>query len=285
MKKEFAEEVYNILVTDGGAQESERSAFLQAHAIDKEVCREWRFCGKFGFGGKYRSEANQIDFYREDETVKRLQLRDEINLRLAQIGKPIPPPSQVIKEGEDPKPKTQPRPRTGMKEARKVSISAFNKIRTRLAARPWYEKLWSKILFFHYDCKLHIRYVIFKEDYNVSAMSNAVNQIKEDIEFGYHREWLYSKIMQGSYGNKPYPISSDWFVQNEIDWKELESRFKLQKDWATRDTQWFHVLDKAIEVFGSYHKAKGWMLTNPKAWTYFETMEALNQMEQDVRSK
>ncbi len=49
---EFFNLVYNILVADGGANERDRPEFVE-YCIG-EGGSEYRFMGKFGFGGKYR---------------------------------------------------------------------------------------------------------------------------------------------------------------------------------------------------------------------------------------
>jgi 5'(3')-deoxyribonucleotidase len=62
----------------GGAPEGMRDTFLYAHCHEVPT-REWRFQGSLGFGGKYRSETNRVDCYREDETSKRLELIEQMN--------------------------------------------------------------------------------------------------------------------------------------------------------------------------------------------------------------
>ena len=50
--KEKAGKVYDLLV---GAYEPDRDNFIYHHTESKDGCSEWRFCGKLGFGGKYRT--------------------------------------------------------------------------------------------------------------------------------------------------------------------------------------------------------------------------------------
>lgn len=85
MTTEEANKVYDLLVSIGGAYEPDRDNFVYHHTESKYGCDEWRFSGKLGFGGKYRSGNNRVDFYREDETPERIKLRDELNTALAQI--------------------------------------------------------------------------------------------------------------------------------------------------------------------------------------------------------
>lgn len=53
-------------------------------------CREYRFCGALGFGGKFRNNGNNentpyVDCYREDETPARLAMIESANKRLAEL--------------------------------------------------------------------------------------------------------------------------------------------------------------------------------------------------------
>ena len=83
--KEKANKVYDLLVSIGGATEQDRSSFVYHHCVDKYGCSEWRFCGKLGFGGKYRSTWNGVSYYSEDETPERLELKNQLNEMLQKI--------------------------------------------------------------------------------------------------------------------------------------------------------------------------------------------------------
>lgn len=85
MIKEEANKIYDILVNIGGASESERDKFVYDHCESKNIATEWRFCGKFGFGGKYRSKINKVTYYPEDETFERIDLLSKINIELSKI--------------------------------------------------------------------------------------------------------------------------------------------------------------------------------------------------------
>jgi hypothetical protein len=74
--------VYDLLVSIGGASETERRGFLYSHTEDKFGCDEWRFCGHLGFGGKFRSRRFTVDCYRESETPERLRIIAELNTAL-----------------------------------------------------------------------------------------------------------------------------------------------------------------------------------------------------------
>lgn len=60
------------------------------HPRDEYPCREYRFCGALGFGGKFRNNGNRdnvpyVDCYREDETPARLGMIQLANDRLAEL--------------------------------------------------------------------------------------------------------------------------------------------------------------------------------------------------------
>lgn len=84
MTADRANGVYDILVNIGGASENMRDSFIFSYTCT-DVCTEWRFMGKLGFGGKYRSEYNSVDCYQEDETKERLETIDKINKELKKI--------------------------------------------------------------------------------------------------------------------------------------------------------------------------------------------------------
>lgn len=85
MTTEKANKIYDLLTSIGGASESERNNFVYHHTETKDGCNEWRFQGKLGFGGKYRSTRNRVDCYLEDETTERLFILNELNLKLQEI--------------------------------------------------------------------------------------------------------------------------------------------------------------------------------------------------------
>ena len=82
---DFANKVYDILVKHAGAYEQIRTHFIYVHCEDKYTCGEFRFQGLFGFGGKYRSETNRIDYYPENHTKKLDKLEVKINKLLGEI--------------------------------------------------------------------------------------------------------------------------------------------------------------------------------------------------------
>ncbi len=80
-----ANKIYDLLVSIGGAWESDRDSFIYHHCDVKDGCDEWRFAGKLGFGGKYRSGYNRVDCYKEDETPERKKITNELNEALSKI--------------------------------------------------------------------------------------------------------------------------------------------------------------------------------------------------------
>lgn len=72
ISEELANKIYDLLVSIGGASEMDRYSFVYEFSKnDKEDCSEWRFCGCFGLGGKYRPKINRVTYYSEDTTKKR----------------------------------------------------------------------------------------------------------------------------------------------------------------------------------------------------------------------
>jgi hypothetical protein len=85
MTIEKANKVYDLLVSIGGAYEPQRDSFIYHHSKSKDGCDEWRFMGKLGFGGKYRSNSNKVDCYLEDETPEIIILIERLNDALSKI--------------------------------------------------------------------------------------------------------------------------------------------------------------------------------------------------------
>lgn len=82
-------------------------------------------------------------------------------------------------------------------------MRVFDKISEKLKNRPWYEKLWSRIIITHWMCTSTVRYYILNEPKERKVIDITVDWIKDDIEFGYDAEAIYSKIINGSYNNTP----------------------------------------------------------------------------------
>ncbi len=84
---EFLDRVYDLLVIKANARENDRSTFIHYHFEDNSGIRhyEYRFCGKFGAGGKYRAHSNKVTYYRENETPELNALEAELNAGLAKL--------------------------------------------------------------------------------------------------------------------------------------------------------------------------------------------------------
>lgn len=85
LSKDRMNNIYDLLVTIGGANEDDRSSFIYHHCEDEYGCSEWRFRGKFGFGGKYRSYSNCVTYYPEDETQEMKDLCSYLNNELSKV--------------------------------------------------------------------------------------------------------------------------------------------------------------------------------------------------------
>ena len=83
--KDRAHKIYDLLVKIGGAREDERQDFIYHHCDDPHGCREWRFRGKLGFGGKYRSTWNGVTYYPEDETPEMIEIKKLLDEELKKI--------------------------------------------------------------------------------------------------------------------------------------------------------------------------------------------------------
>lgn len=81
-----------ILVEECGMRPDDdgRDGFVRIISDPKQDCREYRFMGALGFGGKFRNNGNRndtphVDCYREDETPERLAMIERANARLAEL--------------------------------------------------------------------------------------------------------------------------------------------------------------------------------------------------------
>ena len=100
---EQAEAVLQILKAECGYRVNARDSkgFIRSVITNTDgpaldhVCREYRFCGALGFGGKFRNNGNHdntpyVDCYQEDETPARLKMIACANVRLAALFAPPP---------------------------------------------------------------------------------------------------------------------------------------------------------------------------------------------------
>ena len=88
MNEKQANAIYDVLVQECGAFEDERQRFVYHQTHDpEEQLREWRFCGKLGFGGKFWRNAGRlyVNCYNKDMTKKRQKMIDRADERLAKL--------------------------------------------------------------------------------------------------------------------------------------------------------------------------------------------------------
>ena len=85
MNAKTANQIYDILEKECGAWVSEREGFVYSQT--HEVIREWRFCGKLGFGGKFwRNNCRlYVNYYNEDKTKERDAMVERANKLLEKI--------------------------------------------------------------------------------------------------------------------------------------------------------------------------------------------------------
>ena len=105
LSKEQSNRVYDILVADAGAPESERNMFVHAHTDSESEFNEYRFQGKFGFGGKFWSHYLDVNYYSEDNTKELDALQEIVNDKIMlciygeNIGKKVQKDSKPFKSG------------------------------------------------------------------------------------------------------------------------------------------------------------------------------------------
>lgn len=85
MNAKQANAIYDILIQECGADEYWRENFVQVET--SEECREYRFKGELGFGGKFWRNSGRmyVDCYSEDTTPLRQKMIDAANKRLENI--------------------------------------------------------------------------------------------------------------------------------------------------------------------------------------------------------
>lgn len=81
--------LWTILVEEAGAHDTITDRY--SFAVHFPQCREFRFSGKLGFGGKVWMNANHdsapyVNCYPEDMTPERREIIDRTNARLAELG-------------------------------------------------------------------------------------------------------------------------------------------------------------------------------------------------------
>ena len=98
MTEELANFVYDILMAEVGATEYWRENFVQVQ-LDEEwgICKEYRFQGVLGFGGKFRRSNGRwyVDCYPEDESPERLEFIKAANRRLQVVYDDLAPSMRI----------------------------------------------------------------------------------------------------------------------------------------------------------------------------------------------
>lgn len=93
LTREQAEDALRIISQECGSRllsdEHEAESFIRAFTRDP-VCREWRFQGALGFGGKiyydgYSQRRLRVGYYPENQTRERDAMVEKANARLAMI--------------------------------------------------------------------------------------------------------------------------------------------------------------------------------------------------------
>jgi hypothetical protein len=87
MSDEVYNKIYDVLVKYG-AREENRLSFVQDMNVAGPSGIEWRFCGVFGFGGKFRKDSDGsmwVTMYAEDRTEERDKLLSELNKEIQEL--------------------------------------------------------------------------------------------------------------------------------------------------------------------------------------------------------
>ena len=84
MTREQSNAVYDILVAVCSAPDDDcaRSSFGTTML---QGCSEYRFCGIFGFGGKFWLGDFAVNYYRENATPKLDRIQNDANAKLAAL--------------------------------------------------------------------------------------------------------------------------------------------------------------------------------------------------------
>ena len=91
LERKYFTAVYGVLVTLAGADIDRTNCFVESHLSRGErdarsVCKEWRFCGEFGTGGKYWRERNAVTYYDDISKDPELEvLKNDVNETLQAV--------------------------------------------------------------------------------------------------------------------------------------------------------------------------------------------------------
>lgn len=90
MNTTTANKIYDILVVTCGASDTIRDYFVQKQTTER--CKEFRFQGDLGVGGKFRRPRGRfwyVDYYQEDKTPMRDAQEDLANIMLQRLWQEI----------------------------------------------------------------------------------------------------------------------------------------------------------------------------------------------------
>jgi hypothetical protein len=84
IESDAANAIFDLLVAECAASEHDRDLFLAAH---REGCREYRFMGSLGFGGKFWNYDRRwyVNCYPEDMRPERTETIGRANELLARL--------------------------------------------------------------------------------------------------------------------------------------------------------------------------------------------------------
>lgn len=89
MTEPQANAIYDVLVREAGANESDRLSFVVYVTSSERWPLEFRFMGSLGFGGKFwltrHDPMYYVNCYREDETPERLATIERTNAALVAV--------------------------------------------------------------------------------------------------------------------------------------------------------------------------------------------------------
>lgn len=84
----FYEQCWDILVKHAGASSNPHDKeYFVRYCVETRSLLEFRFCGVFGFGGKFRRNDGRhyIDYYPEDRTRRLDRLAQKVNELIAAL--------------------------------------------------------------------------------------------------------------------------------------------------------------------------------------------------------
>ena len=86
MRLQLAEQIYNVLVNEGGAREKEREDFIR-YITDEQDTHEWRFGGTLGSGGKLYVNISgvYVQYYQESTSPAREKIVDIMNAKIDKL--------------------------------------------------------------------------------------------------------------------------------------------------------------------------------------------------------